>query len=119
MKTSVHSMIGENCITFDDGQQVYDAIRPELAAGHPVELDFDRVEIFASPFFNAAIGQLLKDIEPDDLNRLLLISSLNLNGQNTMRRVIAEGKRYYREEGMRKIIDDIFREQSRDDQQWQ
>jgi hypothetical protein len=119
MKTSIHSMIGENCITFDDGQQVYDAIRPELAAGHPVELDFECVEIFASPFFNAAIGQLLKDIEPDELNRLLCISSLNLNGQNTMRRVIENSKRYYREEGMRKIIDDIFFEQSRDDQQWQ
>lgn len=54
-------MIGANCITLDDGQQVYNAIHPELTAGHPVELDFDRVEIFASPFFNAAIGQLLKD----------------------------------------------------------
>lgn len=75
MKTSVHSMIGENCITFDDGQQVYHAIRPELAAGHPVELDFDRVEIFASPFFNAAIGQLLKDIEPDDLRTVFCSSA--------------------------------------------
>lgn len=119
IKTSVHSMIGENCMTIDDGQQIYDVIYPELAAGHPVELDFDRVEIFASPFFNAAIGQLLKDIEPDDLNRLLLISSLNLNGQNTMRRAIEHSKRYYSEEGMRKIIDDIFLEQSLDDQQWQ
>ncbi len=115
MKTSVHNMIGENCITFDDGQQVYDAIHPELAAGHPVELDFDRVEIFASPFFNAAIGQLLKDIEPDNLNRLLLISSLNLNGQNTMRMVIENSKLNYHEKGMRKIIDDIFLEQSREE----
>ncbi len=112
-------MIGENCMTIDDGQQIYNIIHPELAAGRFVELDFDRVEIFGTPFFNTAIGQLLKDIEPDDLNRLLLISSLNLNGQTTMRRAIAEGKRYYREKGMRKIIDDIFLEQSRDDQQWQ
>ncbi|MBD2542537.1 STAS-like domain-containing protein [Planktothricoides sp. FACHB-1370] len=33
--------------------------------GRPVELDFAGVEIFASPFFNFAIGQLLRDISPD------------------------------------------------------
>lgn len=112
MKILIHDKIGENCITLDDGQEVYNAIHPELAANRPVELDFDKVIIFASPFFNAAIGQLLKDIEPDDLNRLLLVRNLNPNGLAVMKRVIENSKQYYRDEGMRKTLDEIFLEQS-------
>ena len=118
MKTLVHDIIGENCITIDDGQKIYNTIHPELAAGRPVELDFDRVEIFASPFFNAAIGQLLKDIEPDALNRLLAFFGLNSNGQNVMKKVIENSKRYYHNPELRKNLDDIFLEQSKE-QQWQ
>ncbi|MCI5130678.1 MAG: DUF4325 domain-containing protein [Candidatus Electrothrix sp. EH2] len=118
MRTSIHDLIGANCITLDDGQQVYKTIHPELTAGLPVELDFDQVEIFASPFFNAAIGQLLKDIAPDDLNRLLAFHGLNSNGQAVMRRVIENSKRYYNEPEFRKNLDDIFLEQSKE-LQWQ
>ncbi|MDF5723445.1 MAG: STAS-like domain-containing protein [Rhizonema sp. PD37] len=42
-------------------------------ANIPVELDFGEVDIFASPFFNFAIGQLLRDIKSKDLNRLLKV----------------------------------------------
>jgi hypothetical protein len=112
MKILIHDKIGENCITLDDGKQVYDAIHPELAAGKLVELDFDKVKIFASPFFNSAIGQLLKDIESDDLNRLLVVRNLNQNGLTVMKRVIQNSKQYYSDEGMRKALDEIFLEQS-------
>ena len=53
---------------------------PELVADREVTLDFDGVSVFASPFLNAAIGQLLKDVRPEDLNRLLRIEKLNPTG---------------------------------------
>ncbi|MBN4005571.1 MAG: STAS-like domain-containing protein [Nostoc sp. LPT] len=53
------TLIGKNCTTPGDGQKVYALVYPELLAEHQVELDFAGVEIFASPFFNFAIGQLL------------------------------------------------------------
>ena len=64
-------------------------------AGREVELDFDGVSVFASLFFNAAIGQLLKDIGPETLNRLLHLDNLNPLGQDLLRRVIDNSKRYY------------------------
>ena len=67
MKCLVHVTIGEDAITLDDGQSIYQQIKPELLAGHEVELDFDGVSVFAAPFFNAAIGQLLKDLRPEEL----------------------------------------------------
>lgn len=95
MKCIIQRMVGEDAITLDDGQSVHDRIKPELLAGHEVELDFEGVSVFASPFFNAAIGQLLKDLQPDDLNRLLQVQNLNSTGRDVLRRVIENAKRYY------------------------
>lgn len=110
-KMTIHSKLGENCITLDDGQLVYDVIYPELIAGKPVELDFDKVKIFASPFFNFAIGRLLKDIEPDVLNRLLVVKNLHADGMAVLKQVIENSKQYYRDGNIRKTLDEIMLEQ--------
>lgn len=95
MKCVIKDMIGENCITLEDGQSVYDLIHPELKAGHPVEVDFQGATVFASPFFNAGFGQLLRDISGDDLNRLLKVSNMIAAGFNVLRRVIENSRQYY------------------------
>ncbi len=92
---------GEDAITLDDGQKVYDRVHPDLAAGHSVELDFAGVSVFASQFFNAALGQLLKEHKPEDLNRLLRLSNLSPVGLAVVRRVIENAKRYYSEPNYR------------------
>ena len=60
MNFSIHQLVGPNCITVEDGQIVYEQIYPELKQNRPVELDFKDVRLFASPFFNAAIGQTIQ-----------------------------------------------------------
>lgn len=114
MKLSVYEQIGENCLTLDDGQKIYGLIHPELLANHQVELDFDKVKVFASPFFNAAIGQLLKDIKPECLNRLLKICNLVPAGLAVLKRVISNSKQYYSDENFRKAQDEILLEQAED-----
>lgn len=101
MKLDVRDRIGEYAITLEDGQLIYELIHPELAAGHRVDLDFSGVEIFASPFFNAAFGQLVKDVSSDDLNRLLNIKGLVPEGASVLRRVIQNSKRYYEDRRLR------------------
>jgi hypothetical protein len=54
----VHETVGVDAITLDDGQSIYERIKPELAAGHEVALDFDGVSVFASPFFNQRPAKL-------------------------------------------------------------
>ncbi len=95
MKCLVRETVGEDAITVDDGQSIHERIKPELLAGHEVELDFDGVSVFASPFFNAAIGQLLRDLRPEDLNRLLRVLNMNATGYAVLRRVIENAKKYY------------------------
>ena len=109
MRVLIHDITrGEDAITLDDGQRVYDRIHPELRAGRAVELDFSGVTVLASPFFNAAIGQLLRDLSPNDLNRLLQVSNLTPVGTNVMRQVIANAKRYYAEPDYRKAVTEVL-----------
>jgi len=105
-------IIGENCITLEDGKKVFDLVHPKLLVGHSVELDFANVTVFASPFFNSAIGRLLKDIKPEDLNRLLKITNLIPTGLEVLKRVIENSKEYYSNEGARKALDEILLEQA-------
>lgn len=114
MKLLVKDIVGENAITLDDGQTVFECIKPELTAGHPVELDFTGVTVFASPFLNAAVGQLLKDLKADDLNRLLSATHLAPTGGDVLARVIENAKRYYSSpdyrEAQAKVLGDMAKD---------
>lgn len=112
MKHEILTLIGKNCITPGDGQKVYDLVHPELLAFNEVELDFAGVEIFASPFFNFAIGQLLRDIKPETLNRLLKFSNLNTVGKQILKLVIENSKRYYSDPDFRSRVDQVISEQA-------
>ncbi|MFH1097454.1 MAG: STAS-like domain-containing protein [Candidatus Desantisbacteria bacterium] len=112
MKITVYDLVGENCITLEDGQKIFDLIHPELSGDNIVDLDFKNVKIFASPFFNAAIGRLLKDIKPDDLNRLLKITNIVPIGLAVLKRVIENSKEYYSNPNVRKAVDEVLFEQS-------
>lgn len=114
MKLTIKDMIGPRCIIKEDGQRVYDAIHDVLISGNTVILDFSGVNQFASPFFNFAIGQLLKDIKETDLRRLLQIENLNETGTMVVERVIENAAKYHSDKAYRKIVDDILEQQAKE-----
>ena len=114
MKLSVKDKIGPRCIIKEDGQKVYDEIHESLKRGETVTLDFGGVNQFASPFFNFAIGQLLKDIEEADLRRMLQFENLNETGRLVVGRVIENATKYHGDKDYRKIVDDILEQQARE-----
>jgi hypothetical protein len=100
---------GENAVAQEDGQKVYELVREHLKSGEELQLDFQGVKIFASPFFNAAIGQLLKDFGADDLNRRLKFDHLSSVGQEVLKRVIENSKRYFSSsEGYKKAQTEVI-----------
>jgi len=113
MKISIKDKIGPRCIIKEDGQKIFDAIHEALQRGETVTLDFKDVSQFASPFFNFAIGQLLKDIKEADLRLLLHIENLNETGRMVVERVIENAAKYHGNKDYRKIVDDILEEQAR------
>lgn len=105
--------IGPRCIIKEDGQKIYDAIYAPLKRGEVITLDFNGVTQFASPFFNFAIGQLLKDIPEDQLRKLLQVENLNESGKLVVERVIENAAKYHGDKDYRKIVDDILEQQAK------
>ncbi len=110
MKINIRQDLGENCMTVKQGQSLYNAIYPVLQAGEAVELDFIGVRIFASPFCNYAIGQLLRDLTAEQLNQLLTLKNLNAVGSNTLDLVIKNAARYYSDDNFHHAKDEIIKE---------
>lgn len=110
MKINIKQDIGESCMTVKQGQKLYETIHLALIASNTVEIDFIGVRIFASPFFNYAIGQLLRDLTAAQLNELLVIRNLNAVGSSTLELVIENAGRYYSDENFRHAKDEVMRE---------
>lgn len=114
MKISISESIGSRCIIKDDGLKIFKNIHDPLKNGEEVTLDFTKVTQFASPFFNFAIGGLLKDIKENDLKKLLHIENLNQTGQIVVKRVFENASRYYTDINYQEIVDSILEEQVKD-----
>ncbi|MEW6036681.1 MAG: STAS-like domain-containing protein [Pseudomonadota bacterium] len=95
MHIKIKELVGVNAMTLEDGEAVFTRIHAPLVRGERVALDFDGVQVFASPFFNAGIGRLLGDIPADALNQQLQFEHLSDFGGRVMRRVIENAKEYY------------------------
>ncbi|KJR40949.1 hypothetical protein MCHI_003143 [Candidatus Magnetoovum chiemensis] len=115
MIIEIYQITGENCITQEDGEDVYNKIHPALLKGEEkVELDFNNVKVFASTFFNQSIGRLLEDIAPKTLNELLSFSNLSEIGDSVLRKVIDNAKRYYSDPNFKKAHDETMSERLND-----
>ncbi|MFA5269956.1 MAG: STAS-like domain-containing protein [Methanoregula sp.] len=114
MMFNIASTIGENCITVEDGERIYTMIFPLLSKGQEVTLDFSGVAIFASPFFNAGIGQLLRDLPAEQLSSHLHFQGLSAHGNHVLTRVIENAKRYYTNPHFRDSVEKVLAQQAHD-----
>lgn len=109
MDMKIKDFIGQRCITSEDGQRVYDKVCLKLKAAEDVQLDFDGVTVFASPFFNFAIGQLYRDFSGEVLRKHLKAENLSSNGAMILNRVIKNSKAYYENPEHRKAVDEAMK----------
>lgn len=95
-------------MTFDDGQKVYDAYRAAFDAGETVELDFGGTRVFVSQFFNASVGQLLKDHSVEEVRARLKVTNLPAAGAEPLRRSVENAQRYYHDPKYREALDRVL-----------
>jgi hypothetical protein len=91
MVIRVVDLIGEN--GEDEGQRLNDLIRPALAAGREVELDFLGVTALSEPFLEAAVAGLLDEIPFDDLLRRMMVSNMTVRDVQGLRFVLERARR--------------------------
>lgn len=113
-KITVLDKIGPRCLIKEHGQLIYDAIHTPLENNEQVVLDFTGVTQFASPFFNFAVGKLLKNILEPDLRRLLILENLNEVGHMVVERVIENATKCQMNKDYEKIVTDILAQQAKE-----
>lgn len=96
MKTiNVYDVVGKNAISMQSGEKLYGQIISLMEGGESVELSFKNVTLYASPFFNASIGLLLKDIDVDELMRRLKVVDISDVGRDLLNHVVENAIAYY------------------------
>lgn len=92
---NVFDLIGKNAISMQTGDKIYMILKDKVNNGEKVTLDFKGVTLFASPFFNSAIGRLLKDKEITELQEQLKFEHLDEIGKDLLNLVISNAITYY------------------------
>lgn len=91
----VFDLIGKNAISMQSGDKIYTILKNKVQNGEHVTLDFAGVTLFASPFFNSAIGRLLKDKEISELQEQLKFDHLDDVGRDLLNLVISNAINHY------------------------
>lgn len=108
MKINVHSLVGDMCMTYADGEKLHAALSPAFDAGDEVTLDFAGTRVFVSQFFNAAVGRLLERHPVEELRRRLKIENLPDAGRLPLQRSVENAERYYRDPNYRTALDKVL-----------
>jgi hypothetical protein len=103
IEVKVFDLVGKNAISMQSGAKLNKAISPALLNNESVEIDFDGVSLYASPFFNASVGILLKDVKIDMLTKNMRIINCNDVGISLLNTVIQNAISYYN--GQSKVTD--------------
>lgn len=103
----VFEIAGKNAISMQNGNKLYIKLMDFINKFNQFELDFKDVVLFASPFFNASFGLVLKDVDVEDLQKKILIINLNEVGRELLNHVIANALDFYRNSSsVSKVMDD-------------
>ena len=90
------NMIGENAVSYNSAEILYDNLVSIIDDSYPIELDFNGVKIITSQFFNGSIGRLLGKVSIIDLKNKIKISNLNEFNTNTLNVVIGNALEFYK-----------------------
>lgn len=93
----IYDIVGKNAISMSAGDKLYAAIAKDLTSeqGEKLNLNFEGVELFASPFFNSSIGLIIKDVNIDDLMKKMEVNNISDIGKQLLNLVISNAIKFY------------------------
>jgi hypothetical protein len=112
LRITIASLFGENCITAEDGEVLREKIAAALDAEQKVELDFAGVSVVSTPFFNVAVGELMRNYDRDTLNAGVVFENLSSDATSLLVRVVKNARDYFRNPKVREAVDEMHAEQS-------
>jgi hypothetical protein len=106
LRIYLEKVVGENCASIDDGDKVFQLVRPELVKGFQVEIDFKGINLMLTPFLNACFGKLLEEITMTE------VSMRNISNELLQRinDFISKKEAEFTQSHDREMLQDIFDE---------
>src|SRR5690606_37139352 len=86
---------GVNAISMNSGRKIYEEVFRLWPRHGKIIIDFDGVEVFASPYFNSSIGVLLKDRSISTLQERLAFENISEHGRRILNLVIDNAIKFY------------------------
>jgi hypothetical protein len=101
-------LIGDRCITAEQGQKLLAEIEPRLLAGENVTIDLTGIKTLLSLFLNNAIGPLFKHFDREQLDRLLSFANPSDSQRLTLDLILKNAEAYHRNPATKKAVDDTL-----------
>lgn len=108
MEIKVNEIIGKAALSMAKGNQLYEVIIPRIQQEDQLIINFEKVDTFATLFFNTSIGKLLKDYKPEELHEKVVFTNLNPVGSKLLKRSIKNSSDYFQNASMREAVDKII-----------
>lgn len=108
MNIQLSQLIGERCITAEQGQKLLAEIEPRLLAGENVSIDLTGVKTLLSLFLNNAIGPLFKHFDRKRLDCLLSFVNPSESQRMTLDLVLKNAESYHRDPATKKAVDETL-----------
>jgi hypothetical protein len=83
------------CVSFQNGQNVYDALRSAISHGNEVCLSFESIKSLSTAFLRSAIGQLYNGDIKGNIDERISYSNLSPERRLIVNEVIRSAKGYY------------------------
>jgi hypothetical protein len=110
LRICLEKVVGENCASIDDGDKVFQLVRPELVKGFQVEIDFQGINLMLTPFLNACFGKLLEQFGREVI--MTQVSMRNTSNELLQRinQFISRKEAEFTQSHDREMLQDIFDE---------
>lgn len=108
MDIQLIKLIGDRCITAEQGQKLLAEIEPRLLAGESVTIDLTGIKTLLSLFLNNAIGPLFKHFDRVQLDRLLSFANPSDSQRLTLDLILKNAEAYHRNPATKKAVDDTL-----------
>lgn len=98
MKIDVAEIVGKTAVSREGGLKLKSALDEAMQSDTQIKLDFQTVQIYASPFFNTAIAPYLGNMSFEQLREKISFENLSPIGKRLLNQVIHNAITFYSKE---------------------
>lgn len=92
----IRDIVGsELCISSNNGQKVFGALKSAISQGYKVRLSFENIKSLSASFLDSAIGQLYNGEIKEDIDEKLSYEKISPGRRLVTERAVREAKAYY------------------------